>query len=94
MDERKDRRPRISPAQAERNVESVVLALVIRRYPTLLATPELIAELAVDPNPPGRGEAIERAVAELVRVDLLRPVGPAFEPTAAALRAGELELGL
>lgn len=94
MDEREGRRPCISLAQAERSVESVVLALVIRKYPKLLGMDELIDELSVNPNPPGRAEAIARAAAELVRVGLLRPTGMAFEPTAAGLRAGELELGL
>lgn len=94
MDEREVGGARVSRARAERNVESLVLALVITHHPRVLTIADVIGELSLDPNPPERREAIERAVVELVRVDLLRWVGARIEATPAGLRAGELELGL
>lgn len=80
--------------QQERSVESAVLAVVLERHPDRLTEAELIEEMTAVANPPGRVEAVERAVAELVRVELLRRDGDRIEPTRAARRVGELETGI
>jgi hypothetical protein len=78
----------------QRSVESAVLAIVLERLPDRLTAAGLIEEMTAEANPPGRVEEVERAVAELVRVELLRRDGDRLEPTQAARRMAELETGL
>jgi hypothetical protein len=78
----------------KRTVESAILAIVLESYPRPLPWPALLAEMTADVGGPDRIADIERAVDGLVAVDLLRSGDGALSPTAAALRSGELELGL
>lgn len=77
----------------ERMIEEVVLAEVIRSSGDLTMS-QLLAELNQDVT---KGHArrtleIERAVVELIVVDLVRRHGPQLVPTPAARRVGELGL--
>jgi hypothetical protein len=77
-----------------RNVESVVLAKLIERHPIDLSRTQIVEDLTTVVSNPARVAAIHMAVDGLVEVGLLVCVGIAIRPTPAALRAGELELGL
>jgi len=83
----------IDSVQRQRNVESVVLALVIERDRISLA--DLLAELTLpEMDAAKRAEEVRPAVEGLVDAGLLeRDEGP-LSPTRPARRSGELELGL
>lgn len=75
-------------------VEGAALALLIEYHPDRLTMQELVEEMCSGSKDPGRREAVERAVRELAATGLLRRQGSFVLPTPAALRVGELELGL
>jgi hypothetical protein len=91
-----DRGSRSEPSavQQDRNVESAVLAIVIERHPARVAVADVVEEMTSVANPPGRAEAVERAIDELAGVGLLHRRGNLIEPTRASLRMVELETGL
>jgi hypothetical protein len=80
--------------RAGRNVEASALALLIERYPDLLTLADLIEAMTVEAMTAERAKAIELAVNSLTAVGLLELRGVLLMPTPAALRIGELELGL
>jgi hypothetical protein len=77
-----------------RSVESAVLAIVIERNPVPLSQSDLLLEMKTEADGPGRAMEVEFAVAGLAEVGLLVLSDGVLLPTPAALRAGELELGL
>jgi hypothetical protein len=77
-----------------RSVESAALAIVIEHHPEPLPLDGLISEMRTEADGRGRAADIAEAVRELVAVGLLASSGGLLRVTPAALRAGELELGL
>jgi hypothetical protein len=77
-----------------RSVESAVLAILIERHPELLSPSDLLLEMQTEADGPRRAEEIESAVGGLADAGLLVLSNGVLIPTSAALRAGELELGL
>jgi hypothetical protein len=74
--------------RSEREDESVqraVLGLALEAHPKSLTIPDLAREI-------GQGDAVERAVRDLVGVGLLESGGISIRPSAAALRFERLEL--
>jgi hypothetical protein len=78
----------------ERNVESVVLARLIERHPVGLSRAEVVQLLTTIVDTPERVAAIDAAIDGLAAVNLVVSADDLLYPTPAALRAGELELGL
>lgn len=65
--------------------QRAILALVLDAYPKSLAIPALARQIDA-------GDAVERAVCDLVGVGLLECSGISVKPTAAALHFDSLEL--
>lgn len=65
--------------------QRAVLGLVLEAHPKSLAVPAVACQL-------GAGEAVERAIAQLVEVGLLERDGDAISASAAAVRFDRLEL--
>jgi hypothetical protein len=80
--------------ERQRDVEAVVLAALIDAYPDELTESAVQRELTAVENTPERLAAIAAAIAGLVEVGLVARAGDALRLTPAALRAGELELGI
>jgi hypothetical protein len=78
----------------QRDVEAVVLAALIDAHPGQLTQAALQRELTTVENTPERLAAIAAALEGLVEVGLAAHDGDLLRLTPAALRAGELELGL
>ncbi len=66
-------------------IQRAVLSLALEAHPESLTMSDLAREI-------GRGDAIERAVQELVGVGLLDCQGVSIQPSAAALHFERLEL--
>lgn len=66
-------------------VQRVVLALALAPYPHWRTIPELAREIDC-------GDAVERAVVDLVGIGLLECRGVSIRPTRAALHFDRLEL--
>lgn len=66
-------------------VQRAVLSLALEAHPKSLTIPDLAREI-------GQGDAVERAVRDLVGIGLLECGGISIWPTAAALRHERLEL--
>jgi hypothetical protein len=81
-------------AQRRRAVESVVLAKMIERGRDGLTESQLIDDLTTVADTSERVAAIRWAIEGLVAVGLLVWTDDLLRPTPAALRSGELELGL
>lgn len=94
MQEEDHRRPDLPSVRKEAIVEGAVLALLIERHPDRLTMPQLVEEMSWGSRDPNRGDAVEGAVRELVGTGLLSRYGAFVLPTPAAIRVGELELGL
>jgi hypothetical protein len=78
-----------------RAVEAAVLAIVIERSPGATTEAALVLDMLSEVvHTPERVAAIRLAVVELIAVGLLVRAGDVLEPTLAASRAAELELGL
>jgi hypothetical protein len=88
--ERSHDKPELGP----RSVESAVLAIVIERHPLPVSRSSLLLEMKTETDAPRRDAEVELAVGGLAEVGLLVLSNGVLTPTAAALRAGELELGL
>lgn len=69
----------------DESIQRAVLSLVLAAYPKRLTIPDLAREI-------DRGDAIERAVRDLVGAGLLECQGISLKPTPAALRFNGLEL--
>jgi hypothetical protein len=80
--------------ERQRDVEAVVLAALIDAYPEELTESAVQRELTAVENTPERLAAIGAAIAGLVEVGLVARAGDLLRLTPAALRAGELELGI
>jgi predicted transcriptional regulator len=65
--------------------QRAVLGIALDAHPKPLTTRELARQI-------GRGDAVERAVAELVSVGLIEREGKAIRPTKAAVHFERLEL--
>lgn len=82
-----------SPAAADRQTESAILALLLDEHPTRMTTAELALVLHADPDRFDPRDAAERAVGELVGAGLLHRRDGFVQPTRAALYFAWLELG-
>lgn len=71
--------------QPDRGVQRTVLSLALDAHPKSLTIPDLADEI-------GRGDAVDRAVRDLVGIGLLECSGIATRPSAAALHFDRLEL--
>jgi hypothetical protein len=80
--------------ERQRDVEAVVLAALIDAHPDELTESQVRRELTSVENTSERVAAIGRAVEGLIEVGLVARPGDVLQLTPAALRAGELELGL
>lgn len=66
-------------------VQRAVLSLILSAHPAALTIPDLARQIDA-------GDAVERAVRDLVGVGLLECGGISVKPTAAALHFDSLEL--
>lgn len=73
-----------STERDDMRVQRAVLSLVLCEHPILLAEGEIEREM-------GDGDAVERAVRDLIGVGLLRREGATVLPTRAALHFERLE---
>jgi hypothetical protein len=94
MHDEQRRRRDLPSARREAMVEGAALALLIECHPDRLTMPELVEEMCSGSKDPDRRDAVERAVRELTATGLVLRQGAFVVPTPAALRVGELELGL
>jgi hypothetical protein len=72
--------------------QRVVLAFLLEERPTRLTISEVAQALYANPDDFKTGDAVERAVRELVGVELLYCRGRFVRPTRAALHFARLEL--
>jgi hypothetical protein len=72
-------------ACADAVVQRVVLAHVLAVHPVCCTIPELAREIEC-------GDAVERAVRDLVSVGLLECLGVSLKPTPALIRFNRLDL--
>jgi hypothetical protein len=84
----------LSSVRGQRGIESVILARLIELHPNGSSEAEMIAAITAEDRAPGLDELIRAAIEELVTIDLVSRTDGLLHPTAAALRSGELELGL
>lgn len=80
-----------SPADEDGQIESAVLAFVLDEHPDRLTVDELSLALGGAAPDFDRGDAIERAMAELVRAGLLNRDGGYVVPSRPALYFHRLE---
>jgi len=73
------------PGLGDAAIQRVVMALVLAAHPKSLTIPGLGVEINL-------GDAVERAVRDLVGVGLLECRGVSIKPSPAALRLEHLEL--
>jgi hypothetical protein len=73
------------PEREDESVQRVVLSLVLEAHPNFLTIPNLARKI-------GQGDAVERAVRDLVGVGLLECAGISIRPSAAALCFARLDL--
>jgi hypothetical protein len=89
------RRERRSPPSTERDdaaVQRAVLAFVLAAHPTRLTISDLARELCERPEDFAAGDALERAVRDLVGAGLLHRHDAFVLPTRAALHFDRLAL--
>ncbi len=70
--------------RSDRGTQRTVLALALAAHPKPLTIPELAQEI-------DQGDAVERAVRDLVGVGLLECGGISVRPTATAIRCHRLD---
>ena len=75
----------------DERTERAVLALVLAEHPAQLSVLELARELCESPEDFAEGDAVERAVRDLVGVGLLHRQGGFVLPTRAALHFDRLD---
>jgi hypothetical protein len=84
--QRKGISPGDPPSAADDNRDQrIVLTRVLALHPTHLTFAELAREICEDPEDFAEGDAVARAVRDLVAAGLLRSNGVVIEPTRAAL---------
>ena len=71
--------------RSDRGTQRTVLALALAAHPRPLSIPDLAREI-------DQGNAVERAVRDLVGIGLLECRGISIQPSAAALHFERLEL--
>jgi hypothetical protein len=71
--------------RSDRGTQRAVLSLALEAHPRSLSVPDLAREI-------DQGDAVERAVVDLVAVGLLDCGGVTIRPSAAALHFDSLEL--
>jgi hypothetical protein len=76
--------PSPRPERDDESVQRAILSLVLDAHPKSLTIPQLAREI-------DRGDAVERAVRDLVAVGLLECRGISVEPSLAALRFDALD---
>lgn len=81
-----------SPAEQDRQTESVVLALLLKEHPTRLTPDELALILNAFPDHQEPDDAAARAVRELVGAGLVYRDGGFLCPSRAALYFNALEM--
>jgi hypothetical protein len=81
----------VSPAAEDRKVESAALAFLLAEYPNQLTIPEVSWSLNPRSEEFAEGDAVERAVRQLVGADLLHCREGFVVPTRAALYYWRLE---
>lgn len=79
-----------SPVEHDRQIEGVVLALLLEEHPTRLTTGELA--FVLDAKDFAEKDAICRAVKELTGFGLARSDGELVGPTRAAIHFDRLEV--
>jgi hypothetical protein len=87
------RRQRRSPSASvttDREMQRVVLGIVLREYPVLLTFPAIACELFENPDDLVGGMALARAVRDLVMAGLLHSDGLLVLPTRSALHVKRL----
>ena len=84
-------RRELSPAEQDARTEGALLALVLAEHPTQLTVFDLTRELCESPEDFAEGDAVERAVRDLVGAGLLHCQGGFVLPTRAALRFDRLD---
>jgi hypothetical protein len=77
--------PSPRPEREDESIQRAVLSLALEAHPKSLAIPDLAREI-------DSGDAVERAVRDLVGDGLLECGGVSIRPTAAAIRFERLEL--
>lgn len=77
--------PSPRPEREDESIQRAVLGLALEAHPKSLAIPDLAREI-------DQGDAVERAVRDLVGFGLLECRGVSIRPSAAALRFHRLEL--
>jgi hypothetical protein len=77
--------PSPRPEREDESIQRAVLSLALEAHPESLTIPDLAREI-------DRGDAVERAVRDLVGVGLLKCRGISIQPSPAALRFFRLEL--
>lgn len=77
--------PSPRPERDDESVQRAVLSLVLEAHPKSLTIPKLVLEF-------DQGDAVERAVRDLVGTGLLECCGVTVRATEAALRLERLEL--
>jgi len=80
-----------SPAEADRKIEATVLAFLLDEHPNQLTVPEVSWALNAGAEEFAAGDAVERAVRELVGAGLLHHDGGYVMPTRAALYCHRLD---
>lgn len=76
--------PSPRPERDDESVQRAVLSLALDAHPKSLTIPDLAREI-------DQGDAVERAVRDLVGIGLLECRGISVEPTPAALRFEALD---
>lgn len=76
--------PSSRPEREDESIQRAVLSLALEAHPKSLAIPDLAREIDA-------GDAVERAVRDLVGVGLLDCGGITVQPSAAALRFYRLD---
>ncbi len=82
-----------APFEEDDIYEQAVLRHVLNAQPTVLRLCDLIREVRPVPTDPLPGDAVKRAVGELVKVGLLHRQGEVVLPTPAAVYVRGWELG-
>lgn len=90
------RRQRRAPSLSittDREMQRVVLTVILREYPVLLTFPALVCELLENPSDLIGGMALARAVRDLVEAGLLHSNGHLVLPSRPALHVKRLNGG-
>jgi hypothetical protein len=80
--------------RGRRDVEAVVLAVLIEAHPLELTESQVRQKLTSVEDTRARVAEIDQAVESLIEVGLVVRTDRFLRPTPPALRAGELDLGL